>query len=98
MALVLLPQAKLHLKVTDTNSDEDIQLKLDQASDIILDYLKGGAGVSWTWKTVPGPVQAATLLMLTHLHTHRGDDMTVDAHVWEAVERLLMRFRDPALA
>ena len=66
---------------------------------IVADYLKGRADSSWSdTLTTPGPVQAATLLMLGHLHEHRGDDMKADTEVWEAIARLLMRFRDPALA
>jgi hypothetical protein len=53
---------------------------------------------TWTDATVPGPVQAAVLLLLTHLYKHRGDDPSADAALWEAIGRLLIRFRDPALA
>jgi hypothetical protein len=57
------------------------------------------ASAIWTDTTVPGPVQAAILLMLTHLHENRGDaEMERDEHVWQAIGRLLMRLRDPALA
>lgn len=178
-ALVTLEQAKRHLRVTSSTSDDDIELKVEQASGIVLDYLKGrahltpavtaivlttsiasptvvttqsphvfvngqtviiaghvgsvpdingswaianvtassftipaavttaGAGgtatIAWTEVTVPAPVQAATLLMLGHIFGHRGDDAgssfrPPSASVWDAVERLLVRFRDPALA
>jgi hypothetical protein len=53
---------------------------------------------AWTTATVPGPVRSAVLLMLTHLFEHRGEDMVTDEDLWKALERLLMRFRDPALA
>jgi hypothetical protein len=52
----------------------------------------------WTTSTVPGRVQAATLLMLGRLFEHRGDEEKADADCWMAIERLLMRSRDPALA
>jgi hypothetical protein len=52
----------------------------------------------WTVDTVPGQVHAAILLLLTHLMEHRGDDMGTDALTWEAIGRLLVRARDPALA
>lgn len=52
----------------------------------------------WTDATVPGRVQQSVLLMLTHLYEHRGDDMGGDASTWDAIERLLIRSRDPALA
>lgn len=40
-ALVTLPVAKAHLKVFHHDEDADIERKADQASDIILSYLKG---------------------------------------------------------
>lgn len=69
---------------------------------IPVDVTTAGSGgtVSQVWSTVtvPGPVQASVLLMLTHLVEHPGDDLTSDAVTWEAIGRLLMRARDPALA
>lgn len=40
MALVTLQQAKDHLRITDDDHNTDVALKADQASAIILDYLK----------------------------------------------------------
>lgn len=171
MALVTLQVAKAHLRITDDASNADIDSKIDQASDIVLGYLKGrvilvssitstggvatvttstphglstndtitsrgavqpeyngtftvtvlttttftypiaGTPVSpatggvamrtalaWTDATVPGRVQAATLMVLTHLYQHRGDDPETDEQLWNAVGRLLVRDRDPAVA
>lgn len=177
-SLVRLDQAKLHLGITVTDRDEDIELKSLQASAIILDYLKrrahegqmsavvrtssvaspsvittvsphglatgasvflsghitsvpainglwtiaaaagstftipvavttagtgGTVSVTWTQATVPLPVQASVLLLLAHLVDHRGDDSgssfrEPSSSVWAAIERLLVRSRDPALA
>lgn len=97
-ALVTLQKAKLHLNETSDARDEDIAFKAEQASDIIVDYLKTDEAAAYTIDTVPKPVQAAVLLMLTHLVESRGEDMDRDEHLWNAIERLLMRFRDPALA
>ena len=36
--------------------------------------------------------------MLTHLYEHRGDDPETNAALWEAIGRLVIRFRDPAMA
>ena len=102
--LVTLTQAKTHLHITmpaGDPGDADIQLKLDQAEAIILDYLKGANGAAIGWidpTTVPLPVTAAILLMLTRLYEQRGDDEEKDETLWKAVDRLLKRFRDPALA
>jgi hypothetical protein len=169
-ALVSMEQAKDHLRITSDDHNADIQLKVELASAIILDYLKDRANntiailsssvasptvlttdgshtfvngqtavitgdvdgvptingswvisnvlgssftiplavtvassgatatVVWDDSTAPGPVQAATLLMLTHLYEHRGDDQKSDTDLWFAIERLLMRSRDPAFA
>jgi hypothetical protein len=52
----------------------------------------------WTDLTVPGNVTAAILILLTHLHEHRGDDQKTDEDLWASIARLLVRHRDPALA
>lgn len=98
MGLVAFDRAKKHLRVTDNDHDEEIQSKLDQASDIITDYLKAQADPTWNEDTAPGRVQSAVLLMLGHLDGNRGQDLRADEDVWKAIERLLMRVRDPALA
>lgn len=58
----------------------------------------GVAATPWTDATVPFQVQSAILLVLTHLYERRGDDMAPDSALWEAVGRLLVRSRDPAVA
>jgi hypothetical protein len=89
-SLVTLEQAKAHLRVVMSDYDDDIQLKCEQATAIVIDYLKI-ATVTWTMDTVPQQVQAAILLALEDLHEHRPID-------WELQRRLLERSRDPALA
>lgn len=168
--LVTLAQAKKHLRVDGDDQNDVIDLKVVQASDTILSYLKSRANatatitaasvanpsvvttsaahgyvngqtvviagdvtsvptingawvisnvlgssftiplnvttastgatatVYWDGTTAPAPIQAAMLLLLTHLYEHRGDDMAADAAVWEAVANLCRRHRDPALA
>jgi hypothetical protein len=176
MPYVTLQQAKTHLRVEDAQQNDDIYLKVQQASAIITDYLKirpiaiasvsvanptvittsvphslvtgttytiGGTTTTptvngafvvtvtgattftvpvnvtigqataagtvgtpvWTELTVPFHIQSATLLMLSHLYEHRGDDMggkvgggNPDTTLWQAIDRILMRSRDPALA
>ena len=54
---------------------------------------------AWTDLTVPSRVQAAVMMVLGHLWRFRGDeDMGIDAALWESIDRVLMRDRDPALA
>jgi hypothetical protein len=100
-ALVLLPQAKTHLRITTTADDADVQMKLDQAEAIILSYLKGANGLAATWTNpanVPPDVVSAILLLLTELFEHRGDDASANEKLWGSIEKILVRYRDPALA
>lgn len=96
--LVTLAMAKTHLRITGTTDDADVQLKLDQAEAIILDWIKKPDPAWVSPETAPGPVTAMILLMLTRLYEHRGDLEETDADLWQAIERLGIRFRDPALA
>jgi hypothetical protein len=101
--LVSFDEAKAHLQIRDTDHDTEITAKLTQASEIVRDYLKKQNDPAWTETTAPAPIQAAVLLLLASLFEHRGDEratagMDDDLHTWEAIGRLLVRFRDPALA
>lgn len=103
MALIAFQTGKDHLRVTDDDHDAEIQSKLTMAEGIIVDYLKAQADPSWDETTTPVPVQAAVLIMLGFLYEHRGEDLEAgagdfDEGAWNAVGRLLMRLRDPALA
>jgi hypothetical protein len=101
--LVTLQTAKDHLQIPSMppgDPDEaDVQLKLDQAEAIILDYLAERADPAWVDPaTAPPNVTAAILLMCARLYRHRGDLEEADADLWLAIERLLKRFRDPGFA
>jgi hypothetical protein len=100
--LVTLATAKLHLRITTAALDPgdlDIQLKLDQAEDLIRTYLDTSVDAAWVSPaTVPGRVSAAILLALTDLYEHRGDDNTLSEKTWQAIDRLLVQSRNPALA
>jgi hypothetical protein len=98
--LVTLTEAKRHLRkaASDTSQDADIQMKLDQATAIIIDYLKD-PDHGWDVDTVPLPVHAAILLQLGDLYTYRGDERAErDDELAPGVASLLRRMRDPALA
>lgn len=111
MALITLAVAKQQLRITTANtsplSDEDllIERKTEQASDIILNYLKipVTSPPLYDETTAPARIQSAVMLMLGHLWEHRGDDVAItnrapDVAIWEAITLLLARDRDPALA
>lgn len=89
--LVTLDDAKEHLRVTIPDEDGDIYRKVEQASAIVVIYLKGATAPTWTEATVPGQIKAAVLVVLEALHERKPID-------WVSVERLCMQSRDPALA
>jgi hypothetical protein len=112
MPLVTLDQAKLHLKIPGTDNDADVQLKLDHAEALILDYI----GSTDTWRTTvagwladpataPPVVLAAILCQLGELERFRGDDPPDGGPLRDGpedlspmVRELLRRTRDPVLA
>ena len=100
--LVSMERALAHLRVGSGEDDAAIADLIDAASGIIVDYLKLKA-VPDDWaledgdtpSTVPGPVRSAVLLVIGSLYADREgatDPLT------PAVESLLMRMRDPAVA
>lgn len=110
VALVTQAQAAAHLRqdipgsgsadeAGDAEMLADLDLKIEQASEIVIDYLKRSESSWEDPDTVPKPIQAAVLLVLTALWDDRegtgdGDYILPGG----AVARLLVRFRDPALA
>jgi len=91
-ALVTMQEAKGHLRVLGDDEDADIQLKVNAASEILLDYIKR-PDAPWTEGDAPPLVKAATLLMVRSLF----DDAAADP-LDDAIIRILHRYRDPALA
>lgn len=92
VALVTLQEAKNHLRILSEDEDNDIQLKVDAASDILLDYIKR-PDAPWTESDAPPLVKAATLLMVKTLF----EDAEADP-INDSIIRILFRYRDPALA
>lgn len=93
-ALISLEVAKRHLIIEDDFRDEDVFAKAEEATAIVVDYLKK-PDHGWTEETVPGQVKAAILLTFASLF--RNPDGDVDP-LSDAVRSLLHRMRDPALA
>jgi Phage gp6-like head-tail connector protein len=90
--LLTLEDAKIHLRITDTAHDVDIQQKLTEAQDVIIDYLGEQVDPLWTDTTAPPRVLAAIKLHLELLF-ERGDDEAT----WAAIRRLLARTRMQAI-
>jgi len=102
--LVTLESAKQHLLVDHDHDDALISSKVEEASGIVLDYLKlssvpaaweGGTGSSGG-SGVPPLIQSATLLMVGELYKNReASGVNV---LSEGAKALLHRQRDPAMA
>lgn len=86
----------------DDSRFNDIQLKIRQATDIILDYLKisEDSYAGWTAETVPGPVSAAVILAIKSLYDDPSEaKLIADLDKGTGpIPSLLRRLRDPALA
>lgn len=104
MALVTLDQVNLALRLDLAPNDErtpDIELKISQAEDAVIDYLKK-PDHGWTPETVPPRVMAAILLVVQSLFDESATaEMIAGLGTGDPenpVVALLYRLRDPALA
>jgi hypothetical protein len=104
MALVTRAQVNLALRLDLVEGDEripDIDLKISQAEDAVVDYLKK-PNHGWDETTVPGRVSAAVMLVVQSLldEANTGGLLpglgTGDPK--NPVVALLYRLRDPAIA
>jgi hypothetical protein len=114
MAILTLDQLKAHLKLSGTEDDDDLELKLAQAEAIVLGYVNQRVSdaddwsdtvTAWTSSTAPPEVKAAILMQAGELYRYRGDDEAADTHqkrehgmLSPYVMALLYRYRDPALS
>lgn len=89
-SLVAIDAAKRSLRVDGSDLDSDLQWRLEQATEIVIDYLKT-PDHGWTVETVPGPISAAIILVTRSLFDGEGAPLS------EEVKSLVRRFRDPAL-
>jgi hypothetical protein len=94
--LVDLETAKRHIRMDEDFADDVIYSKIEQASAIIVDYLKLDDPDIWDIDSteseeIPKVVEAATLLIIEALFD--GSDPLSDT-----VKNLVHRYRDPALA
>jgi hypothetical protein len=98
MAFITKDQAKRHLLVEYDARDADLEMKMQQAEEIVIDYFKRPAH-GWTEANVPKTMQATILLVLAALFDDRdrsgeGDYLTPGG----PVARLLSRHCNPAIA
>lgn len=95
VALVTLSEALLRLRLTETESFHvpDVEMKIEQATAIVVNYLKRADDYAWELvdPTEMSLVKAAILEVVRNMF--EGLDPLP-----EAVKNLLWRYRDPALA
>lgn len=86
----------------DDDRFNDIRLKIRQATDLIMDYLKlsEDSYAGWTPETVPGPVSAAVILAIKSLYDDPSEaKLIADLDKGTGpIPSLLRRLRDPAMA
>ncbi|WP_173931385.1 phage gp6-like head-tail connector protein [Chelativorans sp. Marseille-P2723] len=101
--LVTLEQVDLALKLDLVEDDErtpDIEWKMRQATEIVIDYLKR-PDHEWTVEDVPGQVSAAIILAIRALLDGEEAELLsglANSDTSSPVVALLMRLRDPAVA
>jgi len=103
--IVSLQEAKEHLRVDTDAEDDDITLKIQAASNIILDYLKKTEddyepGLYGTILT-PTSVKMACLILVGILYRDRDGEETKNwnqGYLPFSVTALIYPLRDPSLA
>jgi len=114
MALVTYEQAKAHLRLTDDEARDDVELKMEQASAIVLERLERDPSDSPAWDSSPLPdpegdsefsrAQAMVLIELSALWRFRGDDEEKAnapedlGRLSPRAERIAYRMKGPTLA
>jgi hypothetical protein len=88
-------EAKVHLHLTGTAYDADVQQKLDAAQEAILAYLGPCADATWTAATAPKGITASIQLLLGYFYAERGDGLIKDP--WPDIYNLLGPYRDPVI-
>lgn len=87
MRLVSIQQASDHCRRDTGDDDADFALKVEGASEMVMDYISDNAKESWTDSTgapyedsngdamdVPKRVQSATLTLVDHLYRNRSGE------------------------
>lgn len=105
MALVTIEQVKSALRIDYDDADADLELKISQAEDIVLDFMQPKPDPAWTSDTVPGRVTAAIIIAISCLLDDTEEKMAMlsglsgtNVDPKNPIAALLWRLRDPTLA
>ena len=96
VALVTIGDVRDRLRIDAPDDDFDVQAMTEQATDIVVDYLKK-PDHTWTPETAPPRIKAAILLVIGRLYMDREGQLE-GGILSEAVKALVHRDRDPAIA
>lgn len=106
MPLITLDQAKIQLRLPEDSIeyDDDLSLKLEQATALVVDYLERAEDDWAAGSPMASPadfefpiVQAAILEVLTNLWRNRGDQADAPGPMTPRVEQMLRGLKAPAL-
>ena len=108
MALITYGQAQRHLRLVDDEEKQDVELKMEMATAIVLVHIKehlNYASEYWTEDTDPvddrnfAIVQCAILKVLANLYGDRGDnERPSGGPLSPDVVSMLSVLRDPSLS
>lgn len=102
--LVYPEEAVQRLRLSFVADVPDLQILIDHATAVVLDYCNSTAyhraiTVTWTYATVPLVVKEAILKQVAYLNQNRGDEAkTNDDGLAPGIKWLLDRYRDPVVA
>lgn len=107
-ALITAEYARNHLLLPQTTVSEDLDAKIEVASDIILAFIARPTDTAWTatigaWTDVTAPtvIQDAVAKQLMNLRAHRGDEgLNAGVGICPEADALLRAtgYKDPVMA
>lgn len=99
--LVTLEAVKRRQRIFHDDDDPDLETMIEQASDIILNYINK-SDPAWNDQTAPPLIQAAVLLQVGFMWANRGDAdplfAPADGYLDRRITSILYRYRKPVLA